>query len=234
MLTVAMPPMVRADGLFYRVPKDGTWAEYHVSVKEGRTPQGDKGSLTIRSVGSKEVKGKPHRWIELVVKITGADGNEQVASRRTIKLLVPEENFALGKDPLSGVDQIWTKRGDAAPQNVADKAETQQNLVIFFAGPLQEVKKPELKREVQWRRGKLTCQEIHGTVTAEGPPSRSDQTIILKQKVALHEETPFGFAEMNIEASMRSMEGIEREPATLLFSLTDMGTDAKSALPDVK
>ena len=77
-----------ADGLAYRLPPDGTWVRYKITVQkyqEWETRYDEKkgwvlekkpdptaeelketDSLLVRSVGQQEVGGEPCRWIEIV------------------------------------------------------------------------------------------------------------------------------------------------------------------------
>jgi hypothetical protein len=91
-----------ADGLLFHLPKDGTWATYHVDLTgQIGESQGETGraKLTIHmaSVGQVTEDGQPCRWIEITMeansveadKVNGRNMREHV--KLICKALVPEK-----------------------------------------------------------------------------------------------------------------------------------------------
>ena len=98
-----------AQGLIFRLPKDGAWVRYEGTVKQVEfrpdAPEGDISMewiqhLTIKSVGKEEAayhgKQVPCRWIEVKV-VTGKPSESGVEAgpvgERIYKILVPEERI---------------------------------------------------------------------------------------------------------------------------------------------
>ena len=106
-ILLAFQTSVHAEGLLYRLPKDGTWAEYKMEGK-GTNRDGSEvtltGTLKLSSVGTAQVDGKPCRWIELKINV-----KRNKEDFTTIdKLLIPEQQLTVGKkDPLQHILKAW-------------------------------------------------------------------------------------------------------------------------------
>ena len=60
--------VVRADGLLYQLPKDGTWASYDLNVSVQRETT-MTGILRLASVGQVTEDKTPCRWIEVQIEV---------------------------------------------------------------------------------------------------------------------------------------------------------------------
>jgi hypothetical protein len=235
----ALPQGVQADGLLDKLPDDGAWAQYYCTVNFETPGPKETATVTLRSVGRRMVDEKPQRWIELEFNVQPREGAAKIGpDRRTImKFSVAEDNFGPGKQVLKGVQEVWAKRGDKPVIHVEGEAGIHFQLAFFFAGPLEKVEKLTEKKSVAWRAGMLECRQVKGQMILPDPQGR-DAVVkterLLKRRLAFNDKVPFGVAEMATEVILRTDEGDVRTFNTILLSLTDMGTDAKSALPDVK
>lgn len=119
-----------ADGVAYRLPPDGTWVKYKITVtkyEEWETSYDEKNgwvqekkpdltaeelaretdSLLVRSVGRQDVGGEPCRWIE-IVQNADEEGKAPPEFRVIVlKLLIPEKAFAPGVDPFGHVKKMY-------------------------------------------------------------------------------------------------------------------------------
>jgi hypothetical protein len=135
LIAVGLGPAVRADGLAYRLPPDGTWVLYRIHCDElpamyrfrvggdkkkveekeaidlaelkKRLPADWEDVFLVRSVGRVEQAGEACRWIELVNN--PREENEDKPKSRVIvlKLLIPEKDFAPGHDPFAHVRKMY-------------------------------------------------------------------------------------------------------------------------------
>ncbi len=121
---------VLADGLAYRLPPDGTWVKYKITVQkyqEWDTRYEEKkgwvlekkpdptaeelaketDSLLVRSVGRQAVGGEPCRWIE-IVQNADEEGKAPPELRVIVlKLLISEKAFEAGRDPFEHVRKMY-------------------------------------------------------------------------------------------------------------------------------
>ena len=133
-----------ADGLIYKLPKDGTSVEFEMKASFGRNGQKieSNGTFSMSSVGKETVDGETCRWIEfkMVMKM---EGNEQTI---VAKVLVPEKQLTAGKHPFSHVKKAWLKQGDREAKELSD-GEILGNdggpLPAFLGGPFSDAKKLE-------------------------------------------------------------------------------------------
>lgn len=86
----AFSQTVRADGLIYQLPADGTSARYDTEVTfiNNGQEQMRKGSLTVSSVGQTTVDNEKCRWIEFKTA-TKTDQGERIM---IAKCLIPERS----------------------------------------------------------------------------------------------------------------------------------------------
>jgi len=240
-LCLSLVRPARADGLLYRLPKDGTWARY--SIKQTMAlPKGKKetveGTLTLASVGQEKVKGEVCRWIEIVIeaKLPG----EQRTMKSAFKALIPEKRLRKGEDPLRNWVRGWAKLGDQKPQALTKEllSNPAMMLNLLVSGPLQDAKALENK-SIETKLGKLTCERLAGSLTLKGAAvSLKDGKVTtgdVKVRVQnyLHDKAPFGVVVSRLEAEFPDL-GDGKSSAEAELTLLDVGTGSKSELPDQK
>ena len=142
-----------ANGLFYKLPADGSSALYVMKMvgKTARTTA--TGTLLLSSIGKAKSGGKDCRWIELTWVISQG-GQEQVIST---KILVPEEDLGKGKNPLKNPQKGWVKEPGEKVKKITDFGSDDAGaLPLVLAGPLKNASKLRAK-EVATKIGKLQC-----------------------------------------------------------------------------
>ena len=155
---------VYADGLIYRLPKDGASVRYKMELvmeRNGMQMTGD-GTLSVSSVGQMVVDDEKCRWIEFKMKMK-LKGRE-----RTIigKVLIPEKHLGKGKTPIDHVKKCWLKEGEGEAKEIDARGQRGGPLPVFLSGPLKDVKK--LKPEVvESKLGKLSCEGLTGRLVAK-------------------------------------------------------------------
>ncbi len=231
----------RADGLLYRLPKDGTWARY--SVKQVMAAPRDpeitvEGTLTLASVGQEKIKDEVCRWIEIVIE-TKLPGKSRTL-KSVFKALIPEKRLKKGEDPLGHWVKGWAKVGDEEPQPLTKELLSNPAMMIniLVSGPLQDVKALE-KKVIETKLGKLTCEGLSGSLTLKGAAvSVRDGKVTtgdVKVRIQnyLHDKAPFGVATSHVDIEFPDL-GQGRSSAEADLALVAVGTGAKSELPDKK
>jgi hypothetical protein len=235
---------VRADGLVYHLPEDGTWARY--SFKQTMAiPKEPKdmtmtveGTLTLASVGQEKIKDQACRWIEIVIEVKPPGEGRTV--KEVFKALIPENRLKKGENPLGHWVKGWIKLGDEKPQPLTKELLSNPALMInvLVTGPLQNTKTLEDKTIVT-KLGKLTCEGVSGSLTLKGAAIsvKNDQVTTGNVKVRvenyLHDKAPFGVVFSRLEIEFPDL-GMGKGSAEADLTLFEVGTSAKSELPDQK
>ena len=227
--------------------KDGSWARYHVRIKDYDGTQSSQ-KVTISSVGRTTENGRQCRWIEVNQEFI----DDLLGSKATyvVKFLIPEEELVAAEKPLLHVVKSWQKslngeisRVDQQPiKDLNEKLNIGYGpFMLFFPGPMKNTKKLEDPKTVEYQKGRLECEV---GVTGRHTTGYRAMTIDVQltwttdYSLWLHKNVPFGFA----AATMKTTKRVQDDKGTFLFgtpqtrtaeySLEDTGTDAKSALPD--
>jgi len=204
--TLASQP-AEADGIIYRLPKDGTQVLYRVDGSEVDGDDGDKesfrGTLTLSSVGVETVKGKTCRWIEIRhtwQNVTRGDKDDRV---RILKCLIPEEHLGKGKTPSKHVLRGWrvafrgsVGKGKPYPLRRSDGSiRLGQPGGILLSGPAA---KPEMlkAKEIATKLGKFTCFGVRSRFEVEaGRVGKVRFTFTVWR----HKEVPFGVVRFEVQ-----------------------------------
>lgn len=228
---LTIPAAALADGLVYKLPKDGAKVTYdYKAVNKDPDNTADRkfdGTLSIASVGTATVDGQKCRWIE-VSMLMRTEGREM---KNRAKLLISEADIGAGKLMLANVRRGWEKRRDREPTKLDNPLGKRGHPIpAFLADPLKEVKKlPE--EEIKTGIGKLKCKGLTGKLTYEqGDADRTDR-FEGEYTVRLSDKSPFGVASCKIVLKefvrkMRLDDTIEIE-----FTLKSVGKNAKSEIP---
>jgi hypothetical protein len=218
----------RADGLIYELPANGAQARYDIelvaTVNGAQQPAG-KGTLSIASVGEKEVDNDKCRWIEIktVIKINDAD---QIS---IMKILVPEKHLGKGKSAAANMIQAWVVEGDMPAMEFKDLKDPRTlAIAAFLAGPPKnpgELEKAEIDNP---KLGKVQCAGVTGDYELDGPVGLQ---VPLKIDDRLHKDSPFGLVTANWTFELK-VNGQTPVQGTFKLSLTDVNTTALTELPD--
>ena len=245
---------VRADGLIYQLPPDGSWARYDVKMDatiqaEGKRPANKMtldGSLRLSSVGRREVDGKPCRWIEIAFEV-GPTGVDKKASR-VLKILVPEANLKRGDDPFAHVLEMYYSQGGALGEIKMEKIEPSEKIAgadyprrqyeldrlrSVFPRPLTG-SRLEPGKSADTKLGRLECERVTGKSELPESALRGGGTWAWSGAFdcLLSEQVPFGLAVLRSQT-----KGHETTRAKALTDITttltiaEVGANATSALP---
>ncbi len=220
-LTVCGPSL--ADGLFYRLPADGTSARYALEMTmniQGKEITA-RGTMTMSSVGQVTVKDKKCRWLEVKMQVTVMDKEDL----QLYKVLIAQEHLQPGKNPLEHAIKGFMKRGKGEPAEIKDFKSGKTPLPLFLAGPLKETKKLA-KEVIDGKLGKLECEGVRGTQELE----KDKEKIHLTYETRLHDKAPFGVVASRIQIKLQVNQ--EEGTGTITLRLVEIGKGAKSELPE--
>lgn len=214
-----------ADGLLYRLPDDGAYVRFTMimeSKEDGKT-ESHEGSLTMASVGRKEIDGQKCRWIEFRMIM-----NKQSPEVMSIKVLIPEERLKTGENAIDFAIKGWSKEGKRKAEEVKDLKNDKAvgPLRAFLCGPFKDAKKLPAE-ELDTKLGKLSCPGVTGAIVLD--ENRDKVSIQVLNR--LNDKSPFGVVHSRMQYSVSSNRRA-REQGTLTFQLVEVGKDAKSDLPD--
>jgi hypothetical protein len=220
--------LAQADGLLYKLPKDGSWALYDFTPDIKAKNVRYKGTLKISSVGQVTEQNQPCRWIEVQMDISLEMGDNREVKSQVFKVLVPEVFLAKGEAPLEHVLRGWIKRGKGEPRPLSNPNSIEVGLLpLALSGPWKSVKKLE-KVEVESKLGKLECEGVQGTLEF---PRKEKDSMQCKLESRLNPDSPFGVVTARWINRLPELP----KPGTLEWNLKliDYGDGAKSQIPDV-
>jgi hypothetical protein len=217
------PVAANAEGLLYQLPEDGSWvrfdAPYTFKFDGMDKPDQGTGTMTMASVGKVLEGGQPCRWIEFNVHLKDS-GTEHTLIR---KLLIPEKYLKKGENPTQHVVRGWAKYDN---EDVERAVPLHGRWPAYLAGPFQDEKQLD-KQLVEGKLGSLECAGSTGWIQFSEGPLTSKVTF----ETRLHDKAPFGVLSTRMKFEM-SVDGKPQGSIDAAATLTDLGTDAKSALPD--
>ncbi|MBC7821199.1 MAG: hypothetical protein IAG10_30295 [Planctomycetaceae bacterium] len=210
----------KSAALIQTLPADGVWVEFNANVKVNG--QEIVPNWTVRSVGQAFHGGKQCRFLEM------EQTSDQPQLPKTMwRVLVPEDEFGEGKDPLSKAVKRWVKMGTNEPEAV-DSIELKDPIfAMLLAGPKENLKTEEAKEKVNWQQGDLECSVISGRNEIELGTAKFGMV----HRVFRHKDVPFGLAGMHQELSLNF--GGQKQTALIKMTLKDHGKEAKAKLPDL-
>lgn len=210
----------KSAALIQTLPKDGTWSEFQVIAKVG----GREIALTwaVRSVGQAVHGGKQCRFIEM----ERSDPQGEVKNG-VWRLLVPEEEFGEGKDPLSKAVKHWLKNGTDDAEAAESVLLKDPFLAVVLSGPKQNLKAEEAKEKINWQQGDLECSVTSGRTELDVAVVKFSGMY----RVFRHKDVPFGFAGMHLDMTYNA--GGQMETSNIKMTLRDHGKDAKAKLPEL-
>ncbi|MEX1232426.1 MAG: hypothetical protein WEB58_19425 [Planctomycetaceae bacterium] len=212
--------------LMQTLPHDGAWATYNVNVMVN--DQEFIMSATARLVGQATYGGKLCRFIEYEQTVAAPPAIDvPQLGNLTWRLLVPEEEFGEGKDPLAKAEKKWVKYDRMEPEAVESIELRDPIFAILFQGPKKNLKIEDAKEKVNWQRGQLECQVVSGQNELEIGGAKLD----VMHRIFRHPDVPFGVAGMQQE--MKATFGGQEVKVTLRASLRDHGKEAKAKLPEL-
>jgi hypothetical protein len=213
-LLVAAPDQCAAQTTcapLYALPADGTWVEY-VWKATGTDGQQQGGTLRLASVGSKEVQGVRHRWVE-IRKETG-QGKESTCQVR--RLLVAEKAFRENGSLQGNVAEALAQDSHGGPVTALEGARLEEFVNLGISGPEAALRTVADRVEVETPLGKFITRQV----SARG--KRGER--LLEYRGWLTEQVPFGWARFEIHETAG-----KAAPRTVFTAVaTRCGQDARS------
>jgi hypothetical protein len=256
-----------ADGLAYSLPPDGTWVKYKITIEKYEAwktrPDPKKGWLlekekdptakelaegdivVVRSVGKQEVNRVPCRWIEMVLN-AGEEGKKKPEARVIVlKILVPEQAFAQGRDPFEHIKKMYLSdtndAGDYFVNEIKDKDhqkyEVERFRPYFPIAPKDANRGKAVERKTPG--GLFKGRELAFEYSFEGKLSQGSSGwnwVKGPYVVVASDRTPFGIAAVTARDVLFIEEYGDGHGARLkqswMMEVAETGKDAKSAMPD--
>lgn len=215
----------RSDGLVYRLPEDGAWAQYDMQLRIGAAGTGLelKGQVKISSVGVETVGDEKCRWLEIRVDLK-ADGREQIVLN---KALIPEKHLGRGKAPVENIIRAWNKTGDEEVKSLTDMKSPQAGVFqILLTGPDANATKLE---PITLENAKLGKLESAGEL-ATREYDQSQTKVKATYEHRLSDKAPFGVVSTKIKFQGGDGGGFGEGEVTL--TLVDVGDTALTELPN--
>jgi hypothetical protein len=203
-------------GPLYSLPADGTWVEYvwQATLPDGREQMG---TLRISSVGSRQVQGVRHRWVE-IKKATRQGAETRVQLRN---LLVAEKAFADSQSLQGNVAEVFAQDDLKGPVTRLTTSRLEEFISLGIEGPGAILKTVGDEEELATGLGKFPARHV----SAQG--KRGDRT--LEYHGWLTGKVPFGWAKFEIrERSGKKPESVFRAVATR------SGADARSEVSETR
>ncbi len=227
-----LPVFVFADepksgALMQTLPADGVWVTYSVNVSVNE--QESLMTITGRSVGKDFYEGKQLRFIEYEqTVVTSSDINIPQLGNLTWRLLIPEEAFGEGKDPISKATHKWVQYGTQEPDVVESIQVKDPIFFTLFQGPQKQLKFEAAQENIVWQQGELKCRVI----TGENEKSFGQMSMKMAHRLYVHPDVPFGIGGLHQDISLDFGGG---QPAKVIIhaTLRDHGKNAKPKLPNL-
>ena len=217
----------KSGALMQTLPADGAWVAYSVNVKVNE--QESLMTITGRSVGQAFYDGKQGRFVEYEQTVgTASDINIPQLGNLTWRLLVPEESFGDGKDPISKATHKWVQYGTQEPEVVESLQLRDPIFATLFQGPQKNLKFEAAEEKIVWQQGELKCRVISG----ENEKSLGQMTMKMAHRLFVHRDIPFGMGGLHQEMSLDFGGG---PPVKVIIhaTLRDHGKNAKPKLPNL-
>lgn len=212
LVSLILPGTSQADGLFIRLPEDGTWAKYDLTIDGPRTTEGE---LIVKSVGKETVEGVECRWVEVIL-----DGPTTV----TLRALVPESELKLGGSPVKSAKRMYFDEGEGdGPAKIDDAASSPLGpFVAFLGGPMDDAEELEAE-SVQSDAGEFSCPGVKGTY--ELPAGFAGTvTVDIELRYADEQQAGFGVVDYKLEFNAGGQTG------SITAQLKEIGEGAESEI----
>ncbi len=223
------------------LPKDGTWVRWQVET-EFRDEKRSALTVTLSLVGTVVEDGERCRWLERKQEIREGQHAGTVSVAR---VLIPEKDILTAEHPLDRARRLVVRRPDGSAQRFEDKDKVTRNpesweeLLLWTPGMLKgsSVENGQ-KKDIEYQHGRLASAQGQSATRKYrsdseqlGTGAKFQTTIELEHTTWQHPDLPFGFAEARI-VSHQSVNDIKGGRSLKIYRLQDVGTDAKTEIPD--
>lgn len=233
-------------GAAERLPKDGAWARYYVTMK---SESGRERTLrtTVRFVGTVVKNGERLRWVEIGDTVEEDEGGRKVDRHYAIKFLISEKDLLTSTNPIRHFVQACHaevgKRADKIEANkryreVYDAFNAQS--LLFLAGPSKRSKPTARSRTIDYQDGRLKIPSGHTGTNVSRFTANPKSTLEWKRTYEIwrHKAVSLGMASLKYrvvrtrtdEKGKVSVQEISHGE----YTVEAWGTNAKTALPSIK
>jgi hypothetical protein len=218
------------------IPKDGSWVRYHEEVQDLAKQQKYAAvTTTLSLVGTVIEEGQTCRWLEKKsVLPEGEDG----AGTYVVKVLVPEKELWDSETPFAHVRRAWFLRPNEQAMEMPSRSlvtnanKAFRELLLWTPGMLKNSgTAADKSKDIEYQPGRLNgTQARTGTLADDGTgPVRFETSYIAWQ----HPDLPLGAAEVKItKEGFINRQKTPQWRTSITYRIEDVGTDAKSMLPD--
>jgi len=229
---------VRGEGQPRNIPKDGSWVRYQKESTSLTPVLRKKGPIqvTLSFVGSAVDEGDHCRWLERKDVIPeGSDG----AGTYVYKVLVPEKDLFESENPFEHARRTWVRGPNGKISKAGEGVRDEMifsDLLLWTPGLLKgSTAADDQAKDIEYQRGPLKAAQARtGKLVHRWRLQTATEVMYTKTYTAWqHPDLPIGFAEAHIEQDQFSqgrLTPISR--FAIVYKIQDVGTDAKSELPD--
>ena len=225
-----------------KLPADGWWARYFVSMKRDGNNDEQTMKRTYSLVGTATESDITCRWVEMKT-VSMAGEKERI---EVVKFLIPEQDLLESDQPLVRLVRCWSKTDDGMAKALSfdpprgdgvnpQSAEGRFGKELFvFPGIRQKAEMVDKPKVVEYQQGRLTVAQgregkrvskVVGSPRAQGLAFVLDYTIWTDPAVAP------GFAAAKTRYATM-INDVVRTARNDEWTIEDFGTDAKSELPE--
>ncbi len=216
----------RSAALVQTLPPDGSWVNFNVKLVV--LDQDFELTAIARSVGKATYEGKQCRYIEYEQSNEMPPGiNLPQLGNLTWRMLVPDEEFGEGKDPLRKAVKTWVKYDKMEPEAVESIEHKDPYFAVLFQGPRTNLKIQDAKEKIIWQRGELECTVI----TGQNDLDLAGVKLAMTHRIFRNRDVPFGIGA--VQQDLKVSLGGQEQQVTIRASLRDFGKDAKAKLPEL-
>ncbi len=223
-----------------KLPEDGWWIRYCYTDKQEANGQVHEFTqkITYSLVGTVMEDGEKCRWVELKIHTT-LRGEEDVVFR---KFLVAEKELIENEQPLDKLKRAWgksSKRG-LRELKLGQDVTSDSRYLRIFPGEWQKSERVDQERIVDYQKGRLSMPQARkrnvtmpiNVINAGGSQKTVNWTSIIETTVWFDQVTSPVIAAERIQTKEYEKEKLilSREEN---FVIEDIGSDAKSSLPEI-
>jgi hypothetical protein len=218
------------------IPKDGAWVRYHEEVQDlAKREKYAPVKTTLSFVGTVVEEGQTCRWLEKKsILPEGEDG----AGTYVVKALVPEKELWESETPFAHVRRAWVLRPNEQPIEMPPRSlvtnanKVFQELLLWTPGMLKNSgTAADQSKDIDYQPGRLKGAIARtGTLADRGTgPGRTEMSYIAWQ----HADLPIGAGEVKITKEFFiNRQKTPQRRTSIIYQIEDVGTDAKSMLPN--
>lgn len=243
-LALALNAGGRAEAPPAKLPEDGWWVRYLLTVKStsnGQTEE-QQSKTTFSLVGTTTENNEKYRWVESKSEWKDAANNEHI---QITKFLIPEKDLLESEQPLDRLKRCWVKFDDRDVR--ADRIGLEQDTrtanwaysghVIIFPGMRKKLKSIDEQRVVEYQQGRLVIARAEtGKITGKPVDVKgrrpTQMTTVTEFKMWSDPTVLPGFAAAKIITATTRANGMFPTASDQDWIIADFGNDAKSSLPD--